>query len=244
MPNPVPAAATGLPAFRCDAELVRLGRELEQAARLGRIEPQQDIREKIECIEAVGLAGLFVKARAVELARQDDEPNRHAPGSSLRLTHSLIDDLRAIGARMADCPVEKIALAASEIIAASRILDEQRPEGHEEKEERLMERLEDLEHAATSAPARSPFGAMAQICVASDLLYEIEENGFSAHIHRRLRRSLYSIMAFIETMAGERAEECRRHYLSPELDPFALGFAADAGRVKSSRFETRAPNSG
>ncbi|HUZ66774.1 MAG TPA: hypothetical protein VMU56_03830 [Beijerinckiaceae bacterium] len=221
MPNPVPAADTGLPVFGADAELVRLGRELEEAALIARIEPQQDMREKIECIEAIGLAGLFVKARALELALKDHEPNANAPGSLLRLTKSLISDFRAIRARMMDCPVEKIAHAASEIIQASRVLGKGLPETQKEAEGQFMERLGDLEHAATSALARSAYGAMAQICVISELIVEIEENGFSARIHRRLNRSLYSIMSVLEATAGERAEVCRRYYMSPELDPFA-----------------------
>jgi hypothetical protein len=221
MPNPVPAAATGLPAFPGDAELVRLGRELEEAAHVERPEPQQHIRGKIEDIEARGLAGLFVKARAVELALNDDEAEPNAPGSLLRLTNSLIVDFRAIQARMTDCPVEKITCVANEVIAAWRRLDEERPDDSKDTEEQLMERLSDLEQAATSARARSAVGAMFQICVAWDLIGEIEETGFSQRINRRLRRSLYSIVSVLEAMAGERAEVCRGFYLSPELDPFA-----------------------
>jgi len=241
MPNAsVPAAATGLPAFPCDAELVRLGRELEEASHLQRPEPQQSICQKIECIEAVGLAGPFVKARAVELAEKDDEAERNAPGSFFRLLGSLIFDFRTIQTRMINCPVEKIALAASEIIHASRLLEEDKSADHKEDEAQLMERLDDLEQAIVSAPSRSAIGAMAQICVASDLLYEIEAHGFSARIHRQLRRCLYSIIGVIESMSGERAEEFRSYYLSPRSIRLIASAQIKASRKNKERSAPRA----
>jgi len=85
----------------------------------------------------------------------------------------------------------------------------------------LMERLQTLEAAALSAPARSPLGAMFQLCAIADLVETIDEDGFSQTIARALRRALYSIMSVLENLTATRGETCSAYYLRKDLDPFA-----------------------
>jgi DNA-directed RNA polymerase subunit L len=105
----VPASAEGLPNPGLDAELIKLGGELEEVHR-HRLEieskPEDDpkvdvvytahwgLREKIEALPATTDAGRRVKARAIETALHfDPKIECDMPGSFATLSQSLCRDL-------------------------------------------------------------------------------------------------------------------------------------------------------
>lgn len=241
MPNAiVPAAAAGLPNQLFDAELVRLGRELEMTdadraafqavADLPCEDPVYErlwgVRAKIEAIPATGLAGLFVKARAAELAlKYDSEFECNLPGSFVTLAQSLIGDLKAIEARTAACPVESIARDLVEIYEVEDIIDEDEPANkigaHILRRERqtavLTARRSALLDVAMAIPAKSLAGALFQICWIGEFADQFEPTTYDMD---KIFRCACSAARVIEEAAGmSRNETGAGHLLREEFSP-------------------------
>ncbi len=142
MPNDiVQASAEGLPNSDHDAELIKLGADLEEVHRQ-RLEidgnPAENaneeslyaehwaLREKIEAIPGKTDAGRRIKARAVEMAFHFDQASEcNMPGSFVTLSHSLCRDLLAA----APC-VDQTLTPDSKLAAAIARVAEARAKQH------------------------------------------------------------------------------------------------------------------
>jgi hypothetical protein len=79
---------------------------------------------------------------------------------------------------------------------------------------RLGDELATAQRGGASENSDQSDARLRKICA------DIDEDGFSQSIGRRLRRALYSILALLETLSGMRIETCRAYYMSPTIDPF------------------------
>jgi hypothetical protein len=245
MSNTDPAADPGLPSsFRAD-DLVRLRDELErvQAARDAfeasgsdgddpNYDAHWDAREKIEAIPATGFAGLFVKARAAELAfRYDDDLHCDGSGSFVTLAKSIIRDLKAIEARLTACPIAPLAGEMEKIIQAHNRIDKQRPGRRDLAFDNLEDRINIVEKTTSIFHAKSARGALLQAFVLDAEIEMIASNGSEddSPAYRQIQRFLYSVTRVLEELGGESLPACRQYYQDECFDPFLAVGRALAG---------------
>lgn len=145
-----------------------------------------------------------------------------------------------------NCPVEKIAHEAAEVVALERMLDSRRGPSDEEHDSlalvrelrdradaHLSDRRRALEALACAMPARSLPGAFFQLLLIPHIVEEIRnEEAMSEPVERRLSRLIHSIANALERTTGfDRATLCGDYWLDPRYDPFALMETAVAPHV-------------
>lgn len=175
-------------------------------------------------LTATGLSGLFVKARAAELAMKDDPTTECTDqGSFVGLSQPIVRDLKAIEAGMTDCPVAKLGMEAFEVIQTWNMIDEEADRKHWTEEEHLNDRREAIEAAASTQQASSALGALFQLALCESIVDGLgEPQDFTDKKQRTVTRNLYSARHVLESLVGVQAEQVAGdYYFTRWLDPYA-----------------------